>query len=183
MKRNQLAHVLREVSLITNDAAPIVIGSQSVLASFSEEDLPQEATASMEVDTAFDPDPGGVKWIAVDQEIGELSDFHDRFGYYAQGVEIKTAILPEGWKDRLVTYEVPGPGPEPTRARCLEPHDCILAKLARFEGKDVNFSYALVKAGLIDLDILAERVGTLPASQAVIERIQTWIKGMRKRKD
>jgi hypothetical protein len=34
----------------------------------------------------------------------------------------------------------------------LEPHDCIVVKLVRFDEKDVRFAYALVRAGLIDLD-------------------------------
>lgn len=68
---------------------------------------------------------------------------------------------------------------QPGRGLCLEPHDCVLAKLVRFDEKDVNFAVALVRAGLIDLDILADRVGTLPAHPAVIERIRNWIDAMR----
>jgi hypothetical protein len=63
----------------------------------------------------------------------------------------------------------------------LEPHDCVLAKLVRFEEKDQRFAAALVREGLIDLDILNDRVETLPASPAVIERIRNWIDPMRAR--
>lgn len=116
----------------------------------------------------------------VDAAIGELSDFHNEFGYYPQGVSINTAVLPEGWRDRLVTYETPST--KPARGLCLEPHDCTLAKLVRFDEKDVNFAGALVKAGLIDLDILADRVATLPTHPARIERIRNWIDAMKARK-
>jgi hypothetical protein len=39
----------------------LVIGSQSILGSYPEDELPPEATGSMEVDTAFFADPDGAK--------------------------------------------------------------------------------------------------------------------------
>ena len=53
MNREQLAHVLRAASRIVADPAMLVIGNQSLLASYDEQDLPPEATASMEVDLAY----------------------------------------------------------------------------------------------------------------------------------
>jgi hypothetical protein len=177
MTREQLAHVLRAVSKLTGDPDVVVIGSQSILGSYPEDELPPEATGSMEVDTTFLDDPGGAKSDLVDVNIGELSGFHHEFGYYPQGVSINTGVFPAGWKDRLVTYETRSS--EPGRGLCLEPHDCVLAKLVRFDEKDQDFAAALVRAGLIDLDILADRVGTLPAHHEVIERIRGWIDAMR----
>jgi hypothetical protein len=52
MTREQLAHVLRSVSQLTGDPDVVVIGSQSILGSYSEDELPPEATGSIEVDTA-----------------------------------------------------------------------------------------------------------------------------------
>jgi hypothetical protein len=180
MTREQLAHVLRVVSRLTGDPDVVVIGSQSILGSYSENELPPEATGSMEVDTTFLSDPDDAKSDLVDVNIGELSAFHNKFGYYPQGISIDTGVFPAGWRDRLVIYETQST--KPGRGLCLEPHDCILAKLVRFDEKDQNFAVALVKAGLIDLDILAERVGTLPTHPEVIERIRTWIEAMRRRK-
>jgi hypothetical protein len=60
-------------------------------------------------------------------------------------------------------------------------HDCILAKLRRFDEKDLDFAVALVKAGLTSLETLAERSATLHAHPAVIDRIQNWINAMRAR--
>lgn len=177
MTREQLAHVLRTVSRLTGDPEVLVIGSQSILGSYPEDQLPPEATGSMEVDTAFRSDPDGAKSDLVDVNIGELSEFHDEFGYYPHGVSVSTGVFPAGWENRLVTFETPRT--KPGRGLCLEPHDCILAKLVRFDEKDQDFAYALVKAGLVDLGILEHRAGSLPAHPAVIERIQTWIRGMR----
>jgi hypothetical protein len=43
------------------------------------------------------------------QCIGELSPFHETFGYYAHGVAEETALLPQGWKDRLVAVQNANP--------------------------------------------------------------------------
>ena len=176
MTREQLAHVLHEVAKIVGDPEVLVIGSQSILGSYAEGELPLEATGSMEVDTAFLNDPGDTKANIVDVNLGEFSEFHNEFGYYPQGVSVSTGFFPAGWRDRLVTFQTASS--EPGCGLCLEPHDCILAKLVRYDEKDVDFAYALVRAGLIDLDILADRVGTLPTHPAVIERIRTWIEAM-----
>jgi hypothetical protein len=179
MTREQLADVLSWVSRIAKTPDVVVYGSQSILGSYSEKELPPEATGSMEVDITFFDDPDNNKSDLVDAAIGELSDFHNEFGYYPQGVSISTAVLPEGWRERLVIFETPRT--KPGRGLCLEPHDCILAKLVRFDEKDQRFAVALVKAGLIDLDTLAERVGTLPTHPANIERIRNWIDAIKER--
>jgi hypothetical protein len=93
--REQLEHILRAASAIVGDPDVLVIGSQSVLGSFAEDDLPLEATSSMEADIAFFDDPADAKADQVDGAIGELSTFHETFGYYAQGVSVSTAVLPE----------------------------------------------------------------------------------------
>ena len=56
----------------------------------------------MEADIAFFDDPADAKADQVDGAIGELSAFHETFGYYAQGVSVSTAVLPEGWRDRVI---------------------------------------------------------------------------------
>lgn len=47
--REQMAHVLRAASGIVDDPDILIIGSQSLLASYDETELPRAATASMEV--------------------------------------------------------------------------------------------------------------------------------------
>jgi len=111
MRREQLEHVLRAASQIADDPEVLVIGSQSVLGAIPEDRLPLAATASIEVDVAFFDDPGDRKADQVDGAIGELSPFHESFGYYAQGVGVSTAVLPEGWRDRLVVVETASTAP------------------------------------------------------------------------
>ena len=64
---------------------------------------------------------------------------------------------------------------EPGRGLCLEPHDCALAKLVAGRPKDLAFVGALVRAGLLDVDVLRDRLTTLPADPRAVERIAAWL--------
>lgn len=72
MKREQLEHVLRAASRVVGERDILVLGSQSILGSIGEDELPEEATTSIEADLAFFDDPGDAKADAVDGAIGEL---------------------------------------------------------------------------------------------------------------
>jgi len=80
MTREELAHVLRAACDITGDPHILVIGSQSILASFDESQLPLEATMSAEADIAFLDDPDEAKSDRVFGAIGEDSMFHGTNG-------------------------------------------------------------------------------------------------------
>ena len=95
----------------------------------------------------------------IDGTIGELSPFHDTYGYYAQGVGPTTAILPVGWDQRLVPIRN-----ENTRwatGLCLDPHDLPLAKHVAGRDKDLRFIRDAVAQGWIDRDVLEERLATV----------------------
>lgn len=173
MRRAQLEHVLRAASRVTEDPDVLVIGSQSVLGSVADDILPPEASASIEVDVTFLDDPDDAKSDAVDGAIGELSQFHETFGHYAQGVSVSTAVLPAGWRSRIVQLRTPGT--EPGRGLCLDRHDCVLSKLAAGRPKDYAFAGALRSAGLLDVAVLRERLPTLPADVRVVGRIRAWL--------
>lgn len=137
VNRAQLSHVLRAASRVADDPNIIVIGSQAILGSFSDADLPSEATRSMEVDLAFRNDTDDRKSDLVDGSIGGLSPFHEKFGYYAQGVSLATAVVPSGWADRVVAYREADSAPN--RAICLDPHDLVVSKLVAGRQKDIEF--------------------------------------------
>ncbi|MDQ2707387.1 MAG: hypothetical protein M3Z25_07015 [Actinomycetota bacterium] len=160
MNREQMAHVLRAACGIVNDPNILVIGSQSLLASYDEEELPDAATASMEVDLAYFDDPDDSKADMIDGAIGELSLFHESFGFYAQGVSVRTAVLPNGWRDRVVPWSTNETGQ--SRAAFLEPHDCVVSKLVAHRAKDKAFTEALLHARLIDSTTLRRRIDELP---------------------
>ncbi|MGI8537220.1 MAG: DUF6036 family nucleotidyltransferase [Mycobacteriales bacterium] len=175
MRRAELAHVLRAACRIAGDGNILVLGSQAILGSHSEHELPDAAWMSMEVDVAFlHEDPATPKWAAVDGAIGELSQFHQTFSYYAQGVEVTTASLPDGWRDRLVAFQPEDA--EPARAVCLDKHDLVIAKLVAHREKDLTFAGALLDAGLLDTSILLARVAALSCvPPPTRRRVQQWL--------
>ena len=175
MNRAQLEHVLRAAATIVDDPDLLVIGSQSILGSYPEDDLPVEATTSIEADLAFFVDPDGSKADRVDGAIGELSRFHETYGYYAQGVSVSTAVLPDGWESRSVEFA--GPGAAPARARCLEAHDCVVAKLVAGRQKDHAFAAALIREGLVEPEVLIARIRALSrVDGGLIGRLEAWVR-------
>jgi hypothetical protein len=175
VRKSELAHLLRAASAIAGDRRILVIGSQAILGSFSENELPSDATRSIEADVAFFDDPDEGKSDAVDGGIGEESKFHETFGVYGQGVGISTAILPEGWEDRLVAFEDPEAGS--SRALCLDPHDLVVSKLVAGREKDYEFARALLAAGLVDPDTLPICTDLLPGIPAIRRRVIGWLSG------
>lgn len=160
MKRLELAHILRAACEIAGDAHILVIGSQSILGTYSEDELPARATASMEADIAFLDDAPRLKADAVEGAIGELSMFHRANGVYAEGVHIETAAyLPAGWRDRLNGWSLVSS--RPATPRFLDPHDLAIAKLGANRDKDLEFVDALLRAGMLDLPTLRARCAML----------------------
>ncbi|GAB3598847.1 hypothetical protein GCM10027586_01090 [Kineococcus gypseus] len=175
MKRAHLAHILRAASRIADDPDVVVIGSQSILGSFDEDVLPDPVIGSVEADVTFWDDPHDVKSDAVDGAIGEDSGFHQMYGYYAQGVSVSTAVLPDGWRERLVVWQ--SRSSEPGRAHCLEVHDLAIAKLVAARMKDYEFVSALIGAGLVSCETLRERASLLPSPRSRTTRVLRWIDG------
>jgi hypothetical protein len=77
----------------------------------------------------------------IDGAMGEGSLFQQTHVYYAQGVETTTAVLPIGWRDRLVAL-VSESASEPVVGWCLERHDLWVAKAAAGREKDLEFCKA-----------------------------------------
>lgn len=169
MNREQLAHIVRAASRVVGDGNIVIIGSQAVLATWDDEDLPEAATRSIEADIAFFEDPDERKADEVDGVIGELSSFHGTHGYYGQGVTVSTAVLPTGWETRLV--ELDRPDALPGRARCLEVHDLVIAKLVAGREKDIEFTRSLFAVGYVDAETLVARASTVDRPRAVIDRV------------
>jgi hypothetical protein len=169
MNREQLAHVLRAAAQITDDGDILVIGSQAILGSFGEGDLPPEVTISTEADLVFRDDPDEWKSDQVDGAIGEGSMFHETYSYYAQGVSVTTAVLPVGWEDRLIAYD--RLDALPSKAQCIEAHDLVVSKLVAGREKDIDFAQALIRDGLVNVDVLIERTNLLPRPGAVRKRV------------
>src|SRR3990167_9385120 len=135
MKREQFEHTIRAAGAILGVNEVLVIGSQAIHASC--DDVVPEAQRSIETDISALEDHDGSKADLIDGSIGELSVFQETFGYYAQGVTPQTAILPEGWKKRLVPFLTRATSG--VTALCLEPHDLWISKAIANRDKDRKF--------------------------------------------
>jgi hypothetical protein len=92
MLRQQLEHIIRAAAGITGAPEFVIVGSQAVLGQFPQ--APEELLVSIEADLFSLRDPA--ESDLIDGSIGEGSPFHQTFGYYAHGVSVETAMLPEG---------------------------------------------------------------------------------------
>lgn len=171
MTRAQLEHVIRAAATLTAQDHIVVIGSQAVLGQFP--DAPAELRASDEADVY--PRDAPAMADLIDGSIGELSPFHETFGYYAQGVGPETAVLPAGWQARLVA--VSNANTRGATGWCLEVHDLLLAKYVAGRPKDRRFIEHALRAGLADADVLRARARALPVDDATRARIELQIAG------
>lgn len=154
MKRTEFEHTIRAAGAILKSNDVLVIGSQAIHASVDFEF--REAQRSIETDIAALNDPSGAMADLIDGSIGELSAFQETFGYYAQGVTPSTAILPEGWRKRLVPFRTPGTNG--VTAHCLEPHDLWISKAIAGRPKDTEFCRALMRLQIVNIKTLQSRL-------------------------
>lgn len=143
MQRSELEHLIRASGEIAGDDEIIIIGSQAVLGQFP--DAPLALRMSMEADVF--PKNKPERADNIDGAIGEGSSFHELHGYYAQGVGEGTAVLPNGWRNRLVA--VINENTNGVTGLCLEVHDLAISKLVAQRPKDLEFVQELVRRHMI----------------------------------
>ena len=157
MKREQLEHLIRAAGAIADSSEIIVVGSQAILGCFP--DAPEALLTSMEAD-AF-PENAPEKSDIIDGCIGELSPFHETYGYYVHGVGPETATLPKQWRSRLM--EVKSPATYGSVGLCLSPADLAVSKLLAGRPKDITFVRTMVAEVLVSVaDILELAPELLP---------------------
>ncbi|XAS68558.1 DUF6036 family nucleotidyltransferase [Micrococcaceae bacterium Sec5.7] len=177
MRRDELEHAIRAATEIIGDDRVIVIGSQSILGSFTEDQLPAAATMSDEVDIApMSDDDSGTLADSLDAAIGEWSPFHSEYGFYVQGAGRETAILPRDWEYRLVS--VRNENTRNSTGLCLDPYDLCAAKLIAARPKDHAFVLALIEARLIDPVQLAARIELVDAAEPRREATLRWARSI-----
>lgn len=156
MNRTQLEHIIRAASQISGDTEIVVVGSQAIHA--SDRQLPAIVFQSQEADVF--PRNHPERADDIDGAIGELSQFHNTYGYYAHGVGPQTALLPDGWQSRVVPITSPDTGG--ATGLCLDVHDLVLSKYAAGREKDLAFNAALIRAGCVRKRRLFRLVRSMP---------------------
>jgi hypothetical protein len=187
MRRDQLEHAIRTACQIIGHDAVVVVGSQSILGSFDDDQLPAEATMSLEIDIlpfVEDKDEAARLADVIEGAAGEWSPFEEQHGFSIDGVDWTTAILPDGWRDRLVRVQNANTAPPIGHPQyigwCLDKEDLRVAKLCAFREKDQNFVAALLHAGLVDAEIIAIRLAAVPRQHLpATERASAWLAARR----
>jgi len=188
LNRNELEHIIRAADEVAGVKSLIILGSQSVLGQFPTlaESFPksdhseisfisqkqQILCRSVEADIMVPESEE--KADLIEAAIGELSSFHDTYGYYAQGVDHTTSKLPEGWEDRLT--EICNRNTNGISGLCLEIHDLIISKLYAGRKKDIEFFQAAVSLRLISKKILSERLNKTQISGEKREIVKNILK-------
>lgn len=175
MTREELEHAIRAVADLTRTETIIIIGSQSILG--RHPDAPAILRRSMEVDV-----------IAIDAleqvdrihgVMGELSAFHRTHGFFVDAVGLETALLPDGWRDRLVP--VSNGNTRWKTGLCLDPIDLAVSKLVAFREKDREFVESMLTLDLLTANDLRPRVQSLELPESVLARLSGWIDAMEAR--
>ncbi len=175
MNRTQLEHIIRAAGDIANVKEIIVLGSQAILGQFPKLSQPllhlknveismfrqqsqQTLCMSCEADVLILGNDE--KSELIEAVIGELSPFHETFGYYAQAVDETTAMLPNGWQERLIP--ICNENTNGITGYCLEIHDLIISKLNAGREKDFDFFKAAINLHLLSKEILINRLNNTP---------------------
>jgi hypothetical protein len=171
MTREQLEHAIRAACEVAKDSELWIFGSQAILGEFP--DAPKELRTSIEVDVQ--PKNRIDKVDEIDGALGELSLFHQTHGFYVHGLPIEeAATLPRSWKQRVteVFDEIATNG---KTGWCVEAHDLAASKLVAYRQKDRNFVRLLLTEGMINAEILIERIRSLTIDKPFLERLVQWV--------
>ena len=175
MNRQDLEHIIRAAADVTNEYEFIIVGSQSILGPIP---YPPEVF-KMSAEADIYPRDAEEKSTLIDGALGEGSEFHTTYGFYAQGVDSKTAKLPFGWEIRL--HRVQTVGTNGRLGLCLDVIDLFMSKATANREKDREFNMALLQHGYVlpgdaikmvdDMHLLSEI-----DKKSMRARIRRWVK-------
>ncbi|BBY98346.1 hypothetical protein MFAL_18130 [Mycolicibacterium fallax] len=149
----------------------MVFGSQSILGSYSETQLPAVVTRSREMDVSpwrelvnnATREEIADAINTVNYHLGEESKFDYQHGFYIEAISRDMVLLPEGWDNRLVHFTAElSDQSYGVKGFCLEPHDLCVSKALAGREHDHVFVAELIKAELVDPQVILSRLqGTI----------------------
>lgn len=177
MTREELEHIIRASSDVTDQYEFVIVGSQSILGPVPN---PEEVfTMSAEADIY----PLQAPELAekIEGALGEGSQFHETYGYYAQGVGPETAVLPAGWMNRV--HRVQNAGTNDRVGYCLDVVDLFMSKAVAGRDKDRVFCMALLEYGYVRptqvLDLVSLMSLDVEQQRKLRATIRRWVKTLR----
>lgn len=171
MDIDQLEHAIRAACDASGDDEIWIFGSQAILGEYP--DAPVELRRSMELDVSPRNRPEAAE--RIEGALGELSPFHVEYGFYVHGLRIEeAATLPAGWKERAIPVldEI---GTRGNTGWCLEAHDLAVSRIAAFRDTDREFVRLLLSNGLVDFEMLRERLRPLDIDPSLSSRLLEWL--------
>jgi hypothetical protein len=165
MTRDELEHIIRACADVTDEYEFIIVGSQSILGPVPN---PHEVfTMSAEADIY----PLRAPELAdrIDGAIGEGSQFHRTYGYYAQGVGPETALLPRGWIERV--HRVQSAATNHRVGYCLDLPDLFMSKAAAGRDKDREFCIAMLAHRYVKPEQMLDLVAAMPLQDGAQRRL------------
>jgi hypothetical protein len=189
MRAEQLRDLARRAANVTGYRQILVLGSQAVHGALPHVDLPAITTMSEEADLAVPNDMSGDTPHQIEAEFGMGSPYHQHFGVYADGISLTEVHLPRGWEGRVRTERIADArgADNPVTLLFPEIHDLCTSKLTVAvtggfgRRSDREFVGALVETGLVDTDVLDERIEQLPddVAEQVRDAAHDIVQGLR----
>lgn len=176
MTREELEHIIRASGDVTDQYEFMIVGSQSILGSVPN----PEAIFTMSAEADIYPLNAPELADKIEGALGEGSQFHETFGYYAQGVGPETAVLPDGWMNRV--HRVQNAATNDRVGYCLDVVDLFMSKAAAARDKDRDFCMALLRHGYVKPAQALELVAVMPLHEPQQRRlratIRRWVKAL-----
>ena len=165
MRIEALIHMADAALAITRSGRIIVFGSSSLLGSIPDADQRFELIRrSLDADFILDPFDDQIARVAQDA-LGADTEFARQFGYHADIVRpMACENFPPGWEQRLIPLD------GCAGVFCLEPHDMAVATLFAGRPKDITLLAELIRAGLMNIEVLSKRLFETPMTEAWIVR-------------
>lgn len=158
-----------------------VIGSQAALLKYPESPSIMRGSGEIDLYPANNRDwESKNDGLECSEEIfalfGQGSTFHNKYGFYIDGVDEHTAIMPGDWLNRAniriiqdfyraIPISIIAPSDE----------DLVISKLMRLEHKDKVFIRAMHDYVQLDKNKIIELLHKTPAKQPLIERALNFI--------
>lgn len=198
MNRDELERAIKAACANIEEGQVIVFGSQSILGTYDETELPEYATLSREVDVfprsgIEDPQSPELveKIYIINARLGEGSPFHEHHGIYVEGIHKDVVVLPKHWDNRLVAVTVDDGSVYGRTGYCLDPVDLCASKAVAGREKDHVFVSKLVENGIVTPREILDRIDRgiewpdtyTHNRELAVERARNWLEHLELRSD
>lgn len=170
MTREELEHIIRASADVTDHYEFVIVGSQSILGAVPHPQAVFTVSAEADIYPLQAPELA----TKIEGALGEGSQFHETFGYYAQGVGPETAVLPAGWMQRV--HRVQNAATNGRVGYCLDVADLFMSKAVAAREKDRVFCTALMAHAYVTEAQVLALVDAMPLESTAQRRLRATIR-------